>query len=163
MVLPGRVRRENATRHVAIPQVMALCAIAAAAVAQPSAPPTEAWVPTSRTAKSITGRVTFAATGITFQNGKSLPLAANGQMIFRPEKRQKVLADLYRVTQPEDPTLENGNTICQGKGVAYLLVWKSPRTGGDVDPRTMAAFSGKSFAVGSHDECGRFVYDAGAR
>jgi len=142
---------------------VALCVVAAAAAAQPSTPAAETWVPASRTAQTITGRVTFDPTRITFQNGKSLSLAANGQMIFRPEKRQKVQADLYRVIQPEDPTLENGNTICQGKNVAYLLVWKSQRTGGVLDPRTIGAFSGKNFAVGSHDECGRFAYDAGAR
>ena len=150
-------------RHAAIPRVVALCVVAAAAAAQPSTPAAETWVPVSRTAQTITGRVTIDPTRITFQNGKSLSLAASGQMIFRPEKRQKVQADLYRVIQPEDPTLENGNTICQGKNVAYLLVWKSQRTGGVLDPRTMGAFSGKNFAVGSHDECGRFAYDAGAR
>jgi hypothetical protein len=150
------------TRHAAIPRAVALCSIAAAALAQP-APTSESWVPTSRNAQSITGRVTFTTTQITFRNGKSLSLAASGQMIFRPEKRQKVLADLYRVIEPGNPVLENGNTICQGKDVAYLLVWKSQRTGSEVDPRAMAAFSGKTFAVGSHDECGRFAYDAGAR
>jgi len=163
MVLPGEVRSENVARHAGIPQVVALCVVAAAAAAQPLTPAAEAWVPASRTAQTITGRVTFDPTRITFQNGKSLSLAASGQMIFRPEKRQKVQADLYRVIQPEDPALENGNTICQGKNVAYLLVWKSQRTGGVLDPRTMGAFSGKNFAVGSHDECGRFAYDAGAR
>ena len=150
-------------RHAAIPQVVALCVVAAAAAAQPSTPAAETWVPANRTAQTITGRVTFDPTRITFQNGKSLSLAASGQMIFRPEKRQKVQTDLYRVIQPEDPTLENGNTICQGKNVAYLLVWKSRQTGGVLDPRTMGAFSGKNFAVGSHDDCGRFAYDAGAR
>jgi hypothetical protein len=146
---------------VALPAV-ALGAMVAGAAAQ-TTPTPESWVPTSRIAQSVTGRVTFAALQITFQNGKSLALAAGGQMIFRPEKQQKVMADLYLVTPPEDPVLENGNTICKGKGIAYLLVWKSQRIGREADPRTMAAFSGKSFAVGSHDECGRFVYDAGGR
>jgi hypothetical protein len=135
--------------------------IAATGAAAQTAP--ETWVPTSRVTQNITGRVTFTALEITFQNGRSLPLAAGGQMIFRPVKPQKVLADLYRITQPEDPALENGNMICKGKGIAYLLVWKSQRIGNEADPRTMAAFSGKNFSVGSHDECGRFVYDAGAR
>jgi hypothetical protein len=148
--------------HTMIPSVLVMGAVAAGAAAQ-TTPAAEHWVPTNRAAQSTTGRVTFTTLQITFQNGKSLELAPGGEMIFRPEKRQKVTAELYRVIQPADPTLENGSTICQGKDIAYLLVWKSPRTGSEVDPRTMAAFSGKNFAVGSHDECGRFAYDAGAR
>jgi hypothetical protein len=148
--------------HTMIPSILVMCAFAAGAAAQ-TTPAAEHWVPTNRAAQSSTGRVTFTTLQITFQNGKSLELASGGQMIFRPEKRQKITAELYRVTQPADPALENGSTICQGKGVAYLLVWKSQRTGSEVDPRMMAAFSGKNFAVGSHDECGRFAYDAGAR
>jgi hypothetical protein len=96
MVLPGRVLRETVARHAAIPQVLALCSVAVAAMAQPSAV-TETWVPTNRIAQSTTGRVTFTPLQITFQNGKSLQLGPGGQMIFRPEKRQKVMADLYRV------------------------------------------------------------------
>ena len=51
-------------------------------------------------------------------------------MLFRPEPKQKnVLADLYRVTSPDDPVLENGNKLCKGKAVAYLIVWKSEKIG----------------------------------
>jgi hypothetical protein len=138
-------------------------AIAATGAAAQTAPAPETWTPASRATQSVTGRVSFTPLQITFQNGRSLPLATGGQMIFRAEKSRKVMADLYRVTPPEDPALENGNMICKGKGIAYLLVWKSQRIGNEADPRTMAAFSGKNFSVGSHDECGRFVYDAGAR
>jgi hypothetical protein len=148
--------------HAMILAIVVSGVVTAAAAAQ-TTPAAETWAPTSRTAQSITGRVTFTAHEITFQNGKSLSLAPGGQMLFRPEKRQKVLVDLYMVTQPEDPALANGNTICKGKAIAYLLVWKSQRVGSEVDPRTMAAFSGKNFAAGSRDECGRFVYDAAAR
>ena len=59
--------------------------------------------------------------------------------------------------------LENGKTLCQGKPVAYLLVWKSEKVGSEVDPRSMNVFSGTKFVSGSPDDCGRFVYDAGAR
>ena len=64
-------------------------------------------------------------------------------MLFRPEpKKKKVMADLYRVTSPDDPVLENGNKLCKGKPVAYLIVWKSEKTGKEADPRTLAPFSG---------------------
>ena len=91
-----------------------------------TAPAPENWTPIGRTTQTITGRVTFTPAEITFQNGKSLPLAHGGQMLFRPEaKKRKVMADLYKVTSPDDPVLENGNKLCKGKPVAYLIVWKS--------------------------------------
>jgi hypothetical protein len=61
-------------------------------------------VPITRTAQATTGRVTFTSAEITFQNGKSLLLARGGQMLFRPEaKQKKITADLYKVTSPDDP------------------------------------------------------------
>ena len=83
-------------------------------------------------------------------------------MLFRPEpKRNKVMADLYRVAPPSDPPLENGSKLCKGKPVAYLIVWKSERTGKEIDPRTMAFFSGPKLDPASPDDCGRYSYDAG--
>lgn len=144
---------------------IALCfalGLTATAAAQPTPAP-ESWTPVSRTAQAITGRVTFAPDKVTFQNGTSLPLAPGGQMLFRPEpKGKKVLADLYRVTSPDDPSLENGSKLCKGKPVAYLIVWKSEKAGNEVAPRTLAPFSGKKFSPGSPDDCGRYVYDAGS-
>ena len=142
---------------------MALCfalsGLAATAAAQ-TAPAPETWTPISHTAQAITGRVTFTPTEITFQNGKSLSLARGGQMLFRPEaKQKKVMADLYRVTLPDDA--QNGTTLCKGKPIAYLIVWKSEKAGKEADPRTLAAFSGPKLNVGSPDNCGRYTYDAG--
>jgi hypothetical protein len=71
------------------------------------------------------------------------------------------MADLFKVTSPNNPLLENGNTLCKVKPVAYLLVWKPERTGNEADPRTLAPFSGPEFMVGSPDDCGRHIYDAG--
>ena len=83
-------------------------------------------------------------------------------MLFRPEaKKKKVMADLYRVTPPDDPVLENGNKLCKGKAIAYLIVWKSEPVGKEADPRTLAPFSGQKFSAGSPDDCGRYTYDAG--
>ena len=113
-------------------------------------------------AQTVTGRVTFTPSEIIFQNGKSLPLARGGQMLFRSEAKKKtVLADLYRVTSPEDPVLENGNKLCKGKPIAYLIVWKSEKVGNEADPRTLAPFSGQRFSAGSPDDCGRYTYDVG--
>ena len=116
-----------ATREMAL--CFALSGLTATATAQ-IAPAPETWTPISRTAQTITGRVTFTPAEITFQNGKSLPLTRGGQMLFRPEAKQKrVMADLYKVTSPDDPVLQNGNKLCKGKPVAYLIVWKSEKVG----------------------------------
>ena len=83
-------------------------------------------------------------------------------MLFRPEaKKKKVMADLYRVTSPDDPVLEYGNKLCKGKPVAYLILWESEKIGKETDPRTLAFFSGPKFTAGSPDDCGRYAYDAG--
>jgi len=146
-----------ATRELALCFALGLTTTATAQTAP------ETWTPVSRTAQTITGSVKFAPNEMTFQNGKSLPLAPGGQMLFRPEpKKKKVMADLHRVTPPDDPVLENGNKLCKGKPVAYLIVWKSEKTGNETDPRTLAPFSGQKFTPGSPDDCGRYVYDAGA-
>ena len=57
----------TATREIA------LYGLSAVAIAQTAAP--ENWTPIGRMAQTITGRVTFMPTEITFQNGKSLSLA----------------------------------------------------------------------------------------
>ena len=86
-----------ATRTMAL--CLALSGLAGTASGQTSPAP-ENWTPIGRTAQTVTGRVTFAPSEITFQNGKSLPLARGGQMLFRPEpKKRKVMADLYRVSR----------------------------------------------------------------
>jgi hypothetical protein len=71
------------------------------------------------------------------------------------------MADLYKVAAPDAPTLQNGNTLCKGKPIAYLIVWKSEKVGNETDPRTLAPFSGQKLNAGSPDDCGRYTYDAG--
>jgi hypothetical protein len=73
-----------ATREMVL--CFVLSGLTAAATAQTASTP-EIWTPTSRTAQSITGRVTFTQAEITFQNGKSLALAGGGQMLFRPRPK----------------------------------------------------------------------------
>ena len=83
-------------------------------------------------------------------------------MLFRPEpKQKKVMAELYRVTPPDDPALENGNKLCKGRPVAYLILWKPEKVGDEADPRILAPFSGQKFTPGSPDDCGRYLYNAG--
>jgi hypothetical protein len=145
----------------AITLCLALSGLTATATAQTVTAP-ETWTPVGRMSQTITGRVTFSPTEIAFQNGKSLPLAPGGRMLLRSEpKKKKVMVDLYRVTSPDDPVLENGNKLCNGKSVAFLIVWKSEKVGNEADPRALAIFSGPKISTGSPDECGRYIYNAG--
>jgi hypothetical protein len=148
-----------ATREIA--PCFALSGLTLTATAQTASAP-ETWTPITGVAQATTGRVTFTQAEIIFQNGKSLPLARGGQMLFRPEaKKRKVMADLYKVTSPDNPALQNGNKLCKDKPIAYLIVWKSQKLGNETDPRTLAPFSGQRLNAGSPDDCGRYVYDAG--
>ena len=84
-------------------------------------------------------------------------------MLFRPEPRKK----RSRLTSTRSfrrmiLASENGSKLCKSKPVAYLLVWKSEKSGKEVDPRTLAPFSGPKLSPGSLDDCGRYVYDAGS-
>jgi hypothetical protein len=149
---------------MAIRELAIYCALAglAGAVAAEPDHTAEAWRPTSHTAKIVTGHVTLTATLLRFQNGASLTLVSGGQMLFRSESKQKkVMADLYRVAPPDDPVLEDGNKLCKGKPVTYVIMWKPEKAARELDPRTLAFFSGPKFDPGSADDCGRYTYDAG--
>jgi hypothetical protein len=102
--------------------------------------------------------VTFTPSKIIFQDGKALPLASGGQMLFRPEpKKKKVMGVVYRITAPDDAV-----PLCKGKPAAYLILWKSEAIGKETEGRTLAPFSGPRLNGGSPDDCGRYIYDAGA-
>ena len=135
---------------------LALSGLAATAAAQPAA---EVWTPLSPNARAATGRITFTPGEVRLENGKALPLAPAGQMLFRTEpKKKKVLADLYRVTSSDDTV-----PLCKGKPAAYLIVWRPDKVGSQLDPRGLAPFSGPKFTAGSTDDCGRYLYDAQPR
>ena len=74
-------------------------------------------------------------------------------MLFRPQsKERKVMADLYLLTPPDDPALENGNKLCMGKPIVYLIVWKSEMVGKETDLRTLAPFSGQKLNADLPDD-----------
>ena len=131
---------------MAIRELALYCVLAGltGAVAAEPVPTPDAWAPTSHTAKMVTGHVTLTATLLRFQNGASLTLVSGGQMLFRSEpKKKKVMADLYRVTPPDDPVLENGNKLCRGKPVAYVIMWKPEKSARSIRVR-WRSFPGQS-------------------
>jgi hypothetical protein len=126
----------------------------------------EKWEAVSTTAMAITGDLIFSPDRITFGNGKSLPLAPFGTVPTFSAPMESVNATLYRVTTPGDPVLLHGNRLCGGRApqpVTFIVVWKPARVGSDVDPRSMAAFSGdtRPTAAGGPGFCGTYNYEAG--
>jgi len=128
--------------------------------------PGEHWEAVSTTAMAITGDVTFSPDRITFGNGKSLPLATSGTMPQFGAAMGTVSATLYKVTAPDDPVLLHGSRLCGGRApqpVTFIAIWKPALVGSDVDPRSMAAFSGsvRPTVAGGPGFCGTYTYEAG--
>ena len=71
----------------------------------------------------------------------AMPWPADAKMLFRPEnKKKKVLADLFQVTSPDDPVLENGSKLCKGRVVLYLIVGKPEKTWNEPIPALWLPF-----------------------
>lgn len=123
----------------------------------------EKWAATSTTAMSITGNVTFTPAKIQFQNGQSLALTAAGRVSDFTAEGEKVAATVYRVTNPADPVLKNGNHLCGSTGhsqpVTFIVTWNPEAFPGDKPPRSMAAFSGKDAPRSDEGTCGIYNYE----
>lgn len=92
-----------------------------------SAPTLESWKPNSTIARSVTGSVNFTGTKVTFENGAALFLTQYQQESDFGESEREVHATIYKVKNPSDPKLLNGNRLC-GFGehefpVKYIAVW----------------------------------------
>lgn len=116
----------------------------------------ETWEPSGRASAAFTGKITFTPTRISFQSGASLPLAAAGTARLKADYGPTVTANVYKVTEPAPLPPYAGNMLCDGKKVAFILVWSG--TGSDATLRHMEPFTGPHFATQSPDDCGRFPY-----
>ncbi len=91
------------------------------------------WGAFSRTAYGITGDITLTNTKLTFANGASLNLepiehdAQTGQTLFR-------------ITTKLNPELLNGNFMCGGKPIDYIVVQVSGDVPGQSDMQLMAYY-----------------------
>ncbi|HTW29556.1 MAG TPA: hypothetical protein VME92_20695 [Acetobacteraceae bacterium] len=130
---------------------------AAVAAPRPSELPPipEYWDPAGTAAAAFTGIVTFKPDTITFENGQSLPLSPDGTVPYADEGGRGV-ASIYRVTPPADPPLLNGDKLCSGRGIAFLLV-RHMNSFGDKMVQ-LNAFAGPNFGKDAKDGCGRLAY-----
>ena len=110
----------------------------------------------------MTGDVAFTGTAITFHNGASLHLAPAGQIDAFKDAGEVVHAVIFRVVEPADPLLLNGNRLCGGgRPVTYLAVSQPAPLPGDKSPRSMSAFSGgqRPSSTDTKGFCGTYNYD----
>jgi hypothetical protein len=121
------------------------------------------WIAVSNTAMSITGDVTFTPTRMTFQNGQTIELQ---YLAMRPTSaRQRTsFGDaahyrLYRVTSQTNPTLRNGNKLCDS-GPTFLTIAYEPEA--SQETTVLAAFYTGAAAPPQWEEsstlCATFTY-----
>ena len=106
----------------------------------------------SNTAISVTGDIQFDDDGITFANGGTLEFSGLVGDSFVVDG-QSVPASVYRVRDPADPELENGNRLCGSGAVTYIASW-----GADEDV-AVAVFTGDQPPVSSDEMCASYTYE----
>ena len=76
-----------------------------------------------------------------------------------------VRATLYRVVTPQDLTLLQGNRLCGGRPVTYLVTWQPALTGDEPNTLAMAVFSGDATPTSDAalTACGTFAYEVSGR
>lgn len=107
----------------------------------------------SNTAMNITGDVWMDDFSITFENGEALEFSDLVADNFRVDGR-RVPASVYRVSEPADPELENGNQLCGSGDVTYVASWAS---GNGVT--AIAVFTGNRPPQSNDQMCALYTYE----
>jgi hypothetical protein len=107
----------------------------------------------SNTAMSITGDIELDDFEIVFANGKSLEFSDLVADTFIVDDEQ-VPASLYRVANPGDPVLENGNRLCGNGDVTYIANWDA----GD-GTTGLSVFTGDQPPESNDEMCASFFYE----
>jgi hypothetical protein len=106
----------------------------------------------SNTAMSVTGDIWMDDFSITFENDESLEFSSLVADHFRVGDRT-LPASVYRVKNPSDPELQNGNPLCGNGDVTYVATWVL------ADSMTaVAVFTGKRAPASDADMCGLYTY-----
>lgn len=113
----------------------------------------DTYIASSTTAESITGDIQMDDFSITFANGETLNFSALVADHLNVDG-ERTPGSLYRVAEPADPELENGNQLCGSGDVTYIATW------GD-DPRvmTLAVFTGDNPPSDTSSMCASYVYE----
>lgn len=111
------------------------------------------YVAVSTTAMSITGDISFDDSAITFANGATLGFSNLVADHFEVDG-QDLPASVYRIAEPADPELENGNRLCGNGDVTYLANWANGDTGSII-----AVFTGEDEPTSSAEMCASYSYE----
>ncbi|WP_244499455.1 hypothetical protein [Rhizobium sp. AC44/96] len=106
----------------------------------------------SNTAESVTGDISFDDFGITFAYGESLAFSDLVADHFVVDGK-RVPASVYRVEEPGDPVLLNGNALCGAGDVTYVASW----TAGD-GLSAIAVFTGNRPPRRSDEMCASYIF-----
>ncbi|RWX78645.1 hypothetical protein EPK99_08590 [Neorhizobium lilium] len=106
----------------------------------------------SNTAMSVTGDIWLDDFSITFENDESLNFSALVADHFQVGGRN-VPASVYRVKNPADPELQNGNQLCGNGDVTYVANWALSD-----GMSAIAVFTGKRAPKGDDEMCALYTY-----
>jgi hypothetical protein len=106
----------------------------------------------SNTAMSITGDVWMDDFSITFENDESLEFSDLVADHFKVDGRN-LPGSVYRVKDPADPELKNGNQLCGNGDVTYVANWSAGE-----GLSAIAVFTGKRPPKSSDEMCALYTY-----
>ncbi len=133
--------------------VMSVCIAGAIGIGGSSPVRADAYTAYSNTASSITGDISMDDFSISFANGESLDFSDLVSDHFRIDGH-RVPASVYRVQNPADPVLENGNRLCGSGKVSYIATW-----GAGEGLTAVAVFTGHAAPESDEDMCGSYIYN----
>ncbi|WP_018898053.1 hypothetical protein [Rhizobium sp. 2MFCol3.1] len=130
-----------------------ILSLAALSAASPSW--ADSYKAVSNTAMSVTGDISMDDFSITFETGDELSfsnLVADHFMV----DGERVPASVYRVADPSDPELLNGNRLCGSGPVTYVANWSA----GD-GLSAIAVFTGRHAPKSSDEMCASYTFEDG--
>jgi hypothetical protein len=107
----------------------------------------------SNTAMSVTGDISFDDLSITFETGDELSFSSLVADHFVVDG-ERVPASVYRVADPSDPELLNGNRLCGSGPVTYIANW----TAGE-GLSAIAVFTGKRAPKSADEMCASYTFE----
>ena len=111
------------------------------------------YIAMSNTAMSVTGDVWLDDFSIKFENGESLEFSDLVADHFSVDGRN-VPASVYRVKEPGDPELQNGNQLCGAGDVTFVASWADGS-----ESTAIAVFNGKRAPRSSNEMCALYTFE----
>ncbi|NTF46603.1 hypothetical protein A6U86_32775 [Rhizobium sp. AC27/96] len=102
---------------------------------------------------SVTGDVWLDDFSIKFENGESLEFSDLVADHFSVDGRN-VPASVYRVKEPGDPELQNGNQLCGAGDVTFVASWADGS-----GSTAITVFNGKRAPRSNDEMCALYTYE----